>query len=200
MIPILCLADSESSYVQNLKRSVREAALSLRSCNSESSRDSHSDGSSEHFFAPLSETGFSHLDAENKAASRKASSLRSKRLFLSQTDDSFFENHVSDGHGESKLDEFPDMLNELERLSDYDHVNGFLSFTGSNATSDAQQSVYDFEDAQDQVFSPPLLMDSSLLADSFEDLLGMSSLQHIVLVIATSLFSSFYHLMAICYF
>ncbi|KAK4282284.1 hypothetical protein QN277_013680 [Acacia crassicarpa] len=164
--------ESDSSYVQNLKRSVREAALSLRSCNSESSRDSHSDGSSEHFFAPLSESGFSHLDAEKKAASRKASSLRSKRLFLPQMDDSLLESHTSDGQEERKLDDFPDMLNELERLSDYDHVNGFLSFTGSNATSDARQSVYDFEDAQDQVFSPPLLMDSSLLADSFEDLLA----------------------------
>ncbi|KAF7819468.1 AUGMIN subunit 6 [Senna tora] len=164
--------DSDSSYVQNLKRSVREAALSFRSCASESSRDSHSDGSSEHFFVPLSETGFSHLDAEKKAASRKSSSLRSKRLFLSQMDDSLLENHTSDGLGQSKLDEFPDMLSEMERLSDYDHVNGFLSFNGSNSTSDAQQSIYDFEDAQDQVFSPPLLMDSSLLADSFEDLLA----------------------------
>ena len=161
-----------------MKRSVREAALSLRSCNSESSRDSHSDGSSEHFFVPLSESGFSHLDAEKRAAS-----LRSKRLFVSQMDDSLLESHASDSHGESKFDEFPDMFNDLERLSDYDHVNGFLSYTGSNATSDAQQSILDFEDAQDQVFSPPLLMDSSLLADSFEDLLGMLSLQKTVLVI-----------------
>ncbi|KAI4350567.1 hypothetical protein L6164_005014 [Bauhinia variegata] len=159
--------DSDSFIIENLKRSVREAALSLRSCNSESSRDSHSDGSSEHFFMPLSQTGFSHLDAEKKAAS-----LRSKRLFVSQMDDSLLESHASDGHGESNLDGFPDMLNDLERLSDYDHINGFLSFTGSNATSDAQLSIHDFEDAQDQVFSPPLLMDSSLLADSFEDLLA----------------------------
>lgn len=151
-----------------MKRSVREAALSLRSCNSESSRDSQSDGSSEHFFAPLSESGFSHLDAE-----KRATSLRSKRLFVSQMDDPSLESHVSDGLEESKFDDFPDMLNDLERLSDYDHVNGFLSYSGSNETSDAQRSIFDFEDAQDQVFSPPLLMDSSLLTDPFEDLLGM---------------------------
>jgi len=157
-----------------LKRSVREAALSLRSCNSDSSRDSQSDGSSEHFFVPFSETGFSHLEAEKRGAS-----LRSKRLFVSQMDDSLLESHVSGGYGVSKFDELPDMLNDLERLSDYDNVNGFLSYTGSNvtsgsnATSDAQRSIFDFEDAQDQVFSPPLLMDSSLLTDSFEDLLGM---------------------------
>lgn len=179
MIFILCLAENDNSYVQNLRKSVREAALSLRSCNSVSSRDSHSDESSEHFFAPLSETGFSHLDAERKAASRKASSLRSKRLFLSQMDESLL---TSDGQEERKLDDFPDMLNEFERLSDYDNVNGFLSLTGSNATSDAQQSVYDYEDAEDQVFSPPLLMDSSLLADSFEDLLGMLSLQPVLII------------------
>ncbi|XP_061374059.1 AUGMIN subunit 6-like [Gastrolobium bilobum] len=158
---------SDSSYVQGLKRSVREAALSLGSCNSESSQDSHSGRSSECFFAPLSETGFSHLDAVKRAASS-----RSKRLFVYQMDDSLLESHASDGHGESKLDEFPDMLNNLERLSDYDHVNGFFTFSGSNATSDTQGSIFDFEDAQDQVFSPPLLMDSSLLADSFEDLLA----------------------------
>ncbi|XP_061351957.1 AUGMIN subunit 6 [Gastrolobium bilobum] len=158
---------SDISYIQNLKRSVREAALSLRSSNSESSRDSHSDGSSEHFFVPLSETGFSHLDGEKRTAS-----LRSKGLFLSHMDDSLLESHAFDGHGESKFDEYPDMLNDLERLSDYEHENGFLSYTGSNATSDAQRSFFDFEDAQDQVFSPPLLMDSSLLADPFEDLLA----------------------------
>ncbi|KAE9590246.1 hypothetical protein Lal_00028086 [Lupinus albus] len=159
--------DEDYSYIVNLKRSVREAALSLRSCNSESSRDSRSDGSSEHFFAPHSETGFSHLDAEKRAVS-----LRSKRLFVSQMGESFLESHASDGHRESKFDELPDMLNEMERLSDYDNVNGFLSYTGSNTTSDAQQSIYDFEDAQDQLLSPPLLMDSSLLADTFEDLLA----------------------------
>ena len=156
-----------------MKRSVREAALSLRSCNSESSRDSQSDGSSEHFFVPLSETGFSNLDADKRGAS-----VRSKRLFVSQMDDSLHESHASGGHGESKFDEFPDMLNDLERLSvsDYNNVNGFLSYTGSNSTSDAQRSFFDFEDSQDQVFSPPLLMDSSLLTDPFEDLLGMSTL------------------------
>lgn len=157
-----------------MKRSVREAALSLRSCNSESSRDSQSDESSEHFFVPLSETSFSNLDADKRGAS-----LRSKRLFVSQMDDSLLESHASGGHGERKFDEFPDMLNDLERLSvsDYDNVNGFLSYPGSNSTSDARRSIFDFEDAQDQVFSPPLLMDSSLLTDPFEDLLGMLNFQ-----------------------
>ncbi|KAJ7970709.1 AUGMIN subunit 6-like [Quillaja saponaria] len=159
--------DNGNSFVQNLKKSVREAALSMKSCNSESSRDSHSDESSEHFFVPLSETGFSRLDVEKKVAS-----LRGKRLFAFHVDASSLENQSSDGHVGNNYDEFPDMLNDLDLLSDYDHGDGFLSFTGSNcATSDAQRSVYDFEDAhdaQDQVFSPPLLIDTSFLADSFD--------------------------------
>ncbi|XP_028778541.1 AUGMIN subunit 6 isoform X2 [Neltuma alba] len=155
------------SDVRNLKRSVRETALLLRPCSSASSRDSHSDGSSEHFFVPLSETGFSHLDAEKRTVSSQ-----SKGSFASPTDDSLLESHASNGLEKSKSDEFPDLFTDLERLSDCDSVNGFLSYTGSNTTSDAQWSIYDLEGAQDQVFSPHLLTDSLLLADSFEDLLA----------------------------
>lgn len=157
---------SDISYVQNLKRSVRETALLLRACNSVSSRDSHSDGSSGHFFACLSETELSHLDAERTVSSR------SKMSFASEMDDSLLESHASNYLEKSKSDEFSDMFNDLDRPSDYDNVNGILSYTGSNASSDAQWSAYDLEDAQGQVFSPPLLTDSSLLADSFEDLLA----------------------------
>jgi hypothetical protein len=174
LITSLYFVGSDSSFVLNLKRSVREAALSLQSCNLESSRDSHSDGGSEHFFVPLSETSFSHSDAE-----KKANSLRSKRLFVSPVEDPLLESHASDEH-ESKFDEFSDMLNDLESFSDYDNVNGFLSYAGSNETSDARRSMFDFEDAQ-EVFSPPMLMDSSLLTDQFEDLLGMFSVFNLFL-------------------
>ncbi|KAH0984977.1 hypothetical protein GBA52_012154 [Prunus armeniaca] len=159
--------DSDNYFVQNLKRSVREAALSRNSLNSESSRGSHSDESSEHFFLPLSSSGFSRQSQESKGVS-----LRSKR-FASQTEASLLENRASDGHMESKYSELSQVLNGLDSLDDYDQVNGFLSATGSNcAASDTQRSFYDFEEAQEQVFSPPLLMDSSLLAD-YEDLLVM---------------------------
>ncbi|XP_052197129.1 AUGMIN subunit 6 isoform X2 [Diospyros lotus] len=108
--------DNDNSYIQNLKRSVREAALSMQSCNSESSQDNLSDDSSEHYFVPLSATGFSHLGAG---------------------------------------------------------VNGFLSAAGSNyMVSDLQKQYYGIEEDQDHVFSPPLLMDTSLLGDSYEDLLA----------------------------
>ncbi|KAI8009352.1 DNA repair protein RAD5B [Camellia lanceoleosa] len=55
---------------------------------------------------------------------------------------------------------------------EYDRVNGFLSAARSNFTvSDSQKSYCDGEEAQDHVFSPPLLMDSSFLGDPYEDLL-----------------------------
>ncbi|KAA8548187.1 hypothetical protein F0562_004552 [Nyssa sinensis] len=159
--------ENENSFVQNLKRSVREAALSMQSCNLESSQDNHSDDSSEHFFVPLSATGFSRLGTEKKLGAR------SKRLFVSQADPSLIENRASDGPFGSKYDELANVLTDLDSLHEYDGTDGFLSASGSNyAISDSQRSFYDMEEAQDQVFSPPLLMDTSLLAESYEDLLG----------------------------
>ncbi|KAL5581298.1 hypothetical protein UlMin_013740 [Ulmus minor] len=159
--------DSDSSYVHNLKRSVREAALSTQSFSVESSRESHSDESSEHFFLPLSGSGFSRISPKPKGPS-----IRSKRLFTSPTD-SLLENRLSDGHTGSKYDEFSVASNGLNSFHGYDQVNGFLSMSGSNGvTSGSQTLFYDIEEPQDQVFSPPLLMDSSLLADSYEDLLA----------------------------
>ncbi|KDP46343.1 hypothetical protein JCGZ_10183 [Jatropha curcas] len=160
--------DSDNSYVQNLKRSVREAALSTQSLNSESAHESHSDESSEHFFLPLSAAGFSRLGLENKVGTR-----RSKRLFTPQKDMSLLENHTPDDHVGSKYNDLPDILSDLDSLSDYEHVNGFLSAAGSNGVMlDGQKSFFDSEEPHDQVFSPPLLMDTSLLADSYEDLLA----------------------------
>lgn len=140
----------------------------MRSCNSESSRESHSD-ESEHFFVPLSAAGFSHVGTE-----KKASPIRSKRLFVAQTDTSMLGNHGPDGHVGSKYGDIPDMLNDLDSLHDFDQVNGFLSAAGTNGVvSDTHRLFYDIDETQDQVFSPPLLMETSLLADSYEDLLGM---------------------------
>ncbi|KAJ6754363.1 AUGMIN SUBUNIT 6-LIKE [Salix purpurea] len=155
------------NFIQNLKRSVREAALSMQSCNSESSHEIQSDESSEHFFLRLSSPGFS-LIPESKAVS-----TRSKRISASQMNSAFFEKHAQDGHAGSKYNELPEILNDLGPLTDYDHVNGFLSVAGSNgAISDGQRSFNDVEDPYAQVFSPPLLLDTSLLPDSYEDLLA----------------------------
>lgn len=161
-------ADNDTSYVQNLKRSVREAALAVRSSNSGSSRDSHSDESSEHFFVPLSTVGFSRVAPESKA-----STIRSKRLFVPQTDTSVLDNHVPDGSIGSKYDDMPDMLTDLDSLNDYDGVNGFLSASSSNGEISDAHKFFEIDEAEDKVFSPPLLLESSFLADTYEDLLGM---------------------------
>ncbi|XVE84101.1 hypothetical protein DITRI_Ditri16bG0142500 [Diplodiscus trichospermus] len=160
--------DSDNSYVQNLKRSVRQAALSMASCNSESSRDSQSDESSEHFFIPVSSTNFSRGKLENKVES-----IRSKRLFSTQTENSLLDSHASNYRIGSNYDDVPHMLNNLDSLNDYDQVNGFLSTAASScAAFDGQGPFFDMEEAHDQVFSPPLLMDTSPFADSYEDLLA----------------------------
>ncbi|XP_071914787.1 AUGMIN subunit 6 [Coffea arabica] len=159
--------DNDNFFVQNLKRSVREAALASQNYNFESSQDSHSDDSSEHYFVPLSGVGFSRL-----GQAKKANSMRTKREFTPQADSSLLETRVLDGNIRNKF-EGPDILNDVESLDDYEGVNGFLSAAGSNSSvSDAHRSFYDIEEVQDQVFSPPLLMDTSLLADSYEDLLA----------------------------
>ncbi|MBA0831529.1 hypothetical protein Goarm_015993 [Gossypium armourianum] len=161
--------DSDNSYVQNLKRSVREAALSVPSCNSELSKDSQSDESSEHFFVPVLLTNHSRVGPENKLGS-----IRTKRLFSTQTENSFLNSHPSDGHIRSNYDDLPNMLNNLDSLDNHDQDNGFLSAAASSsAASDWQRSLFDLEELQDQVFSPPLLMGTSLFVDSYEDLLGM---------------------------
>ncbi|MBA0712492.1 hypothetical protein Golax_011592 [Gossypium laxum] len=166
--------DSDNSYIQNLKRSVRQAALSTPSCNLESSRDSQSNESSEHFFVPVSTTNFSRGGPENKV-----SLIKTKRLFSTQTDNSLLDSHASNGQiGSHNYDDLPQTLNNLDSLNDYDQVNGFLSAAASSSATSDGQSFFDMDDAQDQVFSPPLLMDMSLLADTYEDLLGISTFRN----------------------
>ncbi|MFQ6644998.1 hypothetical protein Gotur_019213 [Gossypium turneri] len=159
--------DTDDSFVQNLKRSVRQAALSVPSHDSESSQDSQSDESSEHFFVPVSSFNFYHGGPENKVGS-----IRSKKLFSTQKDNSLLDSRASDGRIRSNYDDVSHMLKKLDSLNDYDPVNVFLSAAASSSSaSDGQRSFFDLEEAQDQVFSPSFLMDASLLSDSYEDLL-----------------------------
>ncbi|CAG7902591.1 unnamed protein product [Brassica rapa] len=156
--------DTNSYFVQNLKKSVREAALLIPS-SAGSSRDSQSDEGSEHYFVPLSGAGFSRFPSETKGLP-----LRGSRLQTSLSEPSFLEHNVPHSLAPSKYSDIPDTFDDLDSFKDYDNGNGFLSVAGSNSvTSDPQQSFYDVED---QVFSPPLLMDSSLLSDTYEDLLA----------------------------
>ncbi|XP_043725215.1 AUGMIN subunit 6 isoform X2 [Telopea speciosissima] len=149
--------DSDSSYIQNLRRSVREAALSVQSCNVDSTSDNQSDGNSEHFFVPLA--------------------IRSKRLFVSPSDPTCLRgNYVSEVPARSNYDDTRNRLNDTDSPHQYgSEANGFLSVIGSKyAASDAERAFYDMDDTPDQVFSPPLLMETSLFSDldSYEDLLA----------------------------
>ncbi|XP_042499956.1 AUGMIN subunit 6-like [Macadamia integrifolia] len=162
--------DSDSSYVQNLRRSVREAAFSVQSCNVDSTRDNRSDGSSEHFFVPLSGTGLSRIAPETKSVA-----IKSKKLFVSPSDTTFLHgNFVSEDPARSNYDDTPNRLNDTDSPHQFNsEANGFLSDIGSKyAASDAERAFYDMDDTLDQVFSPPLLMETSFFSDSYEDLLA----------------------------
>ncbi|XP_076905165.1 AUGMIN subunit 6-like [Bidens hawaiensis] len=151
--------DNENDYIRNLKKSVREAALSSHTSDTSQLPDNQSDDGSEHFFVPLSGTGFSRVGPE-----KKPPSLRSKQLFASELSSSSVDNRVSDV---MKYNESLDMVNE------YDGVNAFMSAAASSyAESEGRLSFYDVEETHDQVFSPLFLMDESLSADAFEDLLA----------------------------
>ncbi|KAJ8615659.1 hypothetical protein MRB53_035031 [Persea americana] len=158
-------SDAGGSYVQNIRRSVREAALSIQPTNLEPSQDCR-DGVSEHFFVPLSGNRNPVVREETKFIPKK-----SKRLFASEQDIS---DHIAVGPIDSTFDAMPDVLQHLDLLEEYDkQENGFSLVAGSDhATSDTHSTFYDIEDSQDQVFSPPLLMDTTFFADSYEDLLA----------------------------
>ncbi|KAJ4974086.1 hypothetical protein NE237_007260 [Protea cynaroides] len=155
--------DGDSSYVQHLRRSVREAARSLQSSNMDSTRDNQSDCSAEHFFIPLSGTGFSRVGPETKSVA-----VRSKRLFVSPSD-----TNISEDPARSSYDDTKNLLNTDSPHQYGSEANVFLSLIGSKyATSDAERALYDMEDTHDQVFSPPFLMETSPFSDSYEDLLA----------------------------
>lgn len=64
-------ADGGNSYVQNIRLSVREAALSVKSSNLEPSEDTEVDVS-EHFFVPLSVGRIPHMKEETKLVPKKS--------------------------------------------------------------------------------------------------------------------------------
>ncbi|KAL0381791.1 UNVERIFIED_CONTAM: AUGMIN subunit [Sesamum angustifolium] len=150
--------DEDIVFLQNLKRSVREAALSSQSCNLESSQDGRCDDNFEHFFVPLSRIGFSGLGQDNKH-----DTMKSRQLFTPQAEPSLLQIHAKDIHHANKYSGVADVLNDLDLLGEYDGVNGFLSAVGSKSpVSGAYGSFVDMDESQEQRF----------LADSYEDLLA----------------------------
>ncbi|KAH7846458.1 hypothetical protein Vadar_026990 [Vaccinium darrowii] len=129
-------------------------------------KDNQSDDSSKHFFVPLSGTGFSHIGQDTKLGSG-----RNKLLFASH--DLSIGKHAPNSNAQSKHKELRHVRNDLDSFQEYDGENDFLSGAGSNCTvSDSQTSCYDDEEARDQVFSPSLLLDTSLMGDFYEHLLA----------------------------
>lgn len=66
------------------------------------------------------------------------------------------------------------MSNDSNGLTEYENQgNGFLTENGLVFTDSTVHSTFPgIDESLDQVFSPPLLTDSSFFPDTYEDLLG----------------------------
>ncbi|VAI14944.1 unnamed protein product [Triticum turgidum subsp. durum] len=152
--------ENDGYFAHDIRRSVREAALSKPLSNMESPQDKSSDDGSEHFFIPLS-TGAARKDVGAVANRRKQkigpSSSQSK--LPKSTSDLYF-------NPDSPMHTTPAVSSKLNGHDDPSSAaNFFYPVSGQSFMTD---------DALDQVFSPPLLLESSLFPDAYEDLLGMS--------------------------
>ncbi|VAI28856.1 unnamed protein product [Triticum turgidum subsp. durum] len=148
--------ENDGYFAHDIRRSVREAALSKPLSNMESPQDKSSDDGSEHFFIPLS-TGAARKDVGAVANRRKQkigpSSSQSK--LPKSTSDLYF-------NPDSPIT--PAVSSKLNGHDDPSSAaNIFYPVSGQSFMTD---------DALDQVFSPPLLLESSLFPDAYEDLLA----------------------------
>ncbi|KAM0850672.1 hypothetical protein ACQ4PT_052928 [Festuca glaucescens] len=145
-------------FAHDIRRSVREAALSKPLSNTESPQDNSSDDGSEHFFIPLS-SGASRKDVGAVANRRKQKIVLSPsqtKLPMSTSDQYL----ISDGP-----------MHTTSALSSKWNGHGDSSSAG-NLFEPVSSQLFMTDDALDQVFSPPLLLESSLFHDTYEDLLA----------------------------
>ena len=156
----IVFAENDGYFARDIRRSVREAALSKPLSNTESPHDNSSDDGSEHFFIPLS-TGASRKDVSAVANRRKQKigQSSSQTKLPKSTSDHYF-------NSESPMHTTP-------ALSSKRNGHGDPSSAGTFFDPVSGQS-FKTDDALDQVFSPPLLLESSLFHDTYEDLLGKS--------------------------
>uniref|UniRef100_A0A8R7UFQ2 HAUS augmin-like complex subunit 6 N-terminal domain-containing protein n=1 Tax=Triticum urartu TaxID=4572 RepID=A0A8R7UFQ2_TRIUA len=150
--------ENDGYFAHDIRRSVREAALSKPLSNMESPQDKSSDDGSEHFFIPLS-TGAARKDVGAVANRRKQkigpSSSQSK--LPKSTSDLYF-------NPDSPMHTTPAVSSKLNGHDDPSSAaNFFYPVSGQSFMTD---------DALDQVFPPPLLLESSLFPDAYEDLLA----------------------------
>lgn len=156
-----CYTENDDYDVQSIRRSVREAALTRPSNNSELIVESSEDDSSEHFFMPISngvsvkvvDTAFVPKTQQLALSPPDIHVPRSSKDFLINT--------------EGQLDSVP-RSNNLYGLDGHTNQTGLIQ----PAFLNSRKAYVDIDDAMDQVFSPPLLMESSFFQDTYEDLLG----------------------------
>ncbi|CAL9086258.1 unnamed protein product [Musa acuminata var. zebrina] len=156
-------AKEDDNYnVQSIRRSVREAALSRPLRNSELLKERSKDDGSEHFFIPLS-TGVPLKEVDSVAIRRK------QQLVLSPPENN---NHniskIFFSNSEGQLDSVQTLSINSYGLDGHTNQTGLIQ----PATVNSKRVYPDIDDALDQVFSPPLLMESSFFQDTYEDLLA----------------------------
>lgn len=147
------LTDNDGYNAHDIRRSVREAALSKPITNSEPHKSISNDASD--FFMPLT----SRSTKERSVDGTTPPNLRKHRLV------------------------YPSPKGHTQKASVPDRTRGF------DAHDHQRSSLLSLDDSLDQVFSPPLLMESNLFPDTYEDLLGMFVLQsHILAPVIWTLF------------
>ncbi|NP_001145206.1 AUGMIN subunit 6 [Zea mays] len=147
--------ENDDYSAHDIRRSVREAALSKPLKNTERPQDKNSDDGSEHFFIPLS------ISAAKKEMDSVANRCN-QRLGLSPQ--MKFPKSTS-YNADTPINKSPILLSEL---NGHDSISA-MSFLDPAGGLAHQSFITD--DALDQVFSP-LLMESSLFHDADEDLLA----------------------------
>ncbi|XP_065010597.1 AUGMIN subunit 6-like isoform X1 [Musa acuminata AAA Group] len=157
--------ETDDYYAHNIRRSVREAALSSSSSNSELLQERSSDDGSEHFFIPLSTT-----DAASQKEIDYVPNWRNQQLVFSSPREVQAPMNMTDlsCNANSQQSFIPDMLNKLNGLKE----NKNLARLFQPSTEKIQRTHPEVNDTLDQVFSPPLLLESSFFQDAYEDLLA----------------------------
>ncbi|KAL6640307.1 hypothetical protein ACP70R_022156 [Stipagrostis hirtigluma subsp. patula] len=152
--------ENDGYFAHDIRRSVREAALSKPLRNTERLQDKNIDDGSEHFFIPLS-TGASKKEM-NAVTNRQKQGLglSSPQMKIAKgTSDLYY-------NTDSPVSTSPVLLSELNGHNSSSPMN-FL-----DPVSGLSHQTFISDDALDQVFSPPLMLDSSFFHDTDEDLLA----------------------------
>ena len=172
-------SETDDYYAHNIRRSVREAALSSSSSNSELLQERSSDDGSEHFFIPLSTTDAAFQKEIDDVPDYY--NWRNQQLVFSSPPEVQAPMNMTDlsCNANSQQSFIPDMLNRLNGLKE----NKNLARLFQPSTEKIQRMHPEVNDTLDQVFSPPLLLESSFFQDAYEDLLGMVNISRHVLVL-----------------